>query len=69
MCIYSIVTVASDQVIPTYIKSAGQGVQIDPSHLARPEERKLSNGIRHVEDPVLVKSQSGKVRFFIFLFL
>jgi len=46
--------------VTSYIQKTSQGAQVDPSHLVKPEERKLANGIRRVEDPVAVKAKAAK---------
>jgi len=54
----------------SYIKNTSNGALVDPSRLVKPQERRLANGLRRVEDPVAVKSDLAKVfsLFFSFTF-
>jgi len=47
----------------SYIKSTSKGAHIESRHLVTPQERKLANGLRRVEDPIMtrtVEAQSKK---------
>jgi hypothetical protein len=48
-----------------YVGIVTHGAQVNPSYLVDEKERKLSNGIRHVQDPVELKIKSGLVCFLI----
>ncbi|TVY53638.1 rRNA-processing protein fcf2, partial [Lachnellula cervina] len=52
----------SGKSVTPYIQKTSQGAQIDPSHLVKPEERRLANGIRRVEDPVAVKAKAAEAK-------
>ncbi|TVY21243.1 rRNA-processing protein fcf2 [Lachnellula arida] len=58
----NIPTIDSGKSITPYIQKTSQGAQVDPSHLVKPEERKLANGIRRVEDPVAVKAKAAEAK-------
>ena len=58
----SIPKIDSGKSVTSYIQKTSQGAQVNPSHLVKPEERKLANGIRRVDDPVAVKAKAEKVR-------
>ncbi|KAL3425780.1 hypothetical protein PVAG01_02571 [Phlyctema vagabunda] len=45
---------------PSYLTSTGQGFHLNSAQVARPEERKLANGIRRVDEPVKVSSSKDK---------
>ncbi|KAF4632592.1 hypothetical protein G7Y89_g5531 [Cudoniella acicularis] len=62
LSIFSIPKVASGRSIPSYITKTDQGAHINSSLLVKPEERKLANGIRRVEDPVVVKAKFAKAK-------
>ncbi|PMD14883.1 Fcf2-domain-containing protein [Hyaloscypha hepaticicola] len=56
----SIPKLESGKAIEPYIKTTDQGAYVDPSHFVSPQERKLANGIRVVEDPVAIKAKAAK---------
>ncbi|TVY83610.1 rRNA-processing protein fcf2 [Lachnellula suecica] len=56
----SIPKITSD--VSSYIQRTSQGAQVDSAHLVKPEERKLANGVRRVEDPVAVKAKAEKAK-------
>lgn len=68
-CVYRLPKIASDSPINSYIQKTKQGAQIDPSMLIKAEDRKLANGIRIVEDPIMVKAKAEMVSFCPFLLL
>ncbi|EPE34062.1 hypothetical protein GLAREA_07075 [Glarea lozoyensis ATCC 20868] len=53
-------TIASDKTITPYIQKTDQGARVNPSMLINPEVRKLANGIRTVEDPIMAKAKAAK---------
>ena len=57
----SIPTVFSNKSITPYIKSTSQGAQVDSTLLVSEQQRKASNGIRVVEDPVAIKNKTATV--------
>ena len=57
----SIPRLASQKTIEPYVKTTDQGASVDRSHLVTAEQRKSANGIRVVEDPVIVKAKAAKV--------
>jgi len=60
--ICSIATGKSEEPLPSYIKSTVQRTHIDPSYLVNAEERKLSGGLRRVEDPITIKSKAAMAK-------
>ena len=46
---------------PPYVRSIGEIAYADPARLLRKEDRDLSNRIRKVEDPLVVKKQLAEV--------
>ena len=59
----------SDKAVQSYITQTDQGAKVNSAHLVKPQERQLANGIRRVEDPVLVKAKAEKVRPILFFLL
>ncbi|PSS18696.1 hypothetical protein M430DRAFT_102419 [Amorphotheca resinae ATCC 22711] len=58
----SIPKVANKQLITPYISTTDNGAHVDPSHLVNPREKKLSNGIRRVQDPLEIKAQAAQAK-------
>jgi hypothetical protein len=54
-------TISVEKPIVPYIQNTKQGARVNPSMLINSEIRKLANGIRTVEDPVMVKAKAAKV--------
>jgi len=52
----------SGKSVTSYIQRTSQGAQVDNSYSVKPEERKLANGIRRVEDPVAVKAKAAEAK-------
>lgn len=50
----------SDALMP-YVKTTKNGAQIEPSRLINPEQRKLANGFRIVNDTISIQSKTVKV--------
>lgn len=60
--VLSIPKIASESPITSYIQYTSLGgARVDASHLVKPEQRKLANTIRKVEDPVAVKAKAAEV--------
>jgi hypothetical protein len=59
---HSIPKVASKTQITPYISSTSRGARVEPSHMVNAAERKLSSGVRTVQDPVEVKAKADQVR-------
>ncbi|KAI9646939.1 dTDP-fucopyranose mutase [Ciborinia camelliae] len=53
---------SSTSAIVPYIKSAGQAAHVDSSQLVPVKDRKLANGVRIVEDPVVTKAKALKAK-------
>lgn len=68
-CASRLPKITSDSPINSYIQKTKQGAQIDPSMLVKAEDRKLANGIRIVEDPIMVKAKAEKVSSYHFFLL
>jgi hypothetical protein len=49
------------ELAPAYINSTSKGAYIDQNILVSAGERELASGLRHVQDPLVVRSQSAKV--------
>jgi hypothetical protein len=54
-------TISAEKPVVPYIQKTKQGAKLNPSMLINPEIRKLANGGRTVEDPVMVKAKAAKV--------
>lgn len=61
--------VASKSPITPYISSANRGARIEPSLLVNETERKLSRGVRTVQDPIELKAKADQVRTSYMIFL
>lgn len=59
--------VASKTSIAPYISSTARGARIQPSYLVNEAERKLSSGVRTVQDPIETKAKAAQVRMEVFL--
>ncbi|RAL60193.1 hypothetical protein DID88_000815 [Monilinia fructigena] len=53
---------SSTSAITPYIKSAGQNAHVDSSQLIPAKDRKLANGVRTVEDPIVTKAKTLKAK-------
>ncbi|KAL2068327.1 hypothetical protein VTL71DRAFT_16425 [Oculimacula yallundae] len=54
----SLPKITVENPIVSYIKSTKTGPQVDRSHLVTEQERKLANGSRIVEDPIMIKKRA-----------
>ncbi|QSZ34831.1 hypothetical protein DSL72_007690 [Monilinia vaccinii-corymbosi] len=53
---------SSTSGITPYIKSTGQSAHVESSQLIPAKDRKLANGVRTVEDPVVTKARALKAK-------
>jgi 1-acyl-sn-glycerol-3-phosphate acyltransferase len=54
----------SKSVTP-YISASPHGAHVDPSYLVSTADRKLSSGVRTVQDPLQIKAKAAQVSFFL----
>lgn len=57
----SIPKVGESTSIQSYLTKSHTGVEVNPALLVKPEERVLANGIRLVEDSIIMKANATKV--------
>lgn len=67
--IHRIPKVGPKTLIAPYISSTARGARIQPSYLVNEADRKLSSGVRTVEDPIETKAKAAQVRIHILLIL
>lgn len=60
----SIPKVASGNAIAPYINSSTRGARVESSYLVNTAVRKLSSGVRTVQDPIEIKTKAAQVRYF-----
>ncbi|KAI6716379.1 hypothetical protein JHW43_001157 [Diplocarpon mali] len=53
----SLPRIVVENSVQPYIKPTQKGSQVDPSHCVTKQDRKLANGIRLVEDPIVLKKR------------
>ncbi|KAK2628424.1 hypothetical protein QTJ16_001527 [Diplocarpon rosae] len=58
----SLPKIAVENSVQPYIKASDNGPQIEPSRSVTEKDRKLANGIRIVEDPIIIKKRDEEAR-------